>query len=657
MKKRIMCLWLALIIALSMVSASAETRTTVLIYMCGSDIQEDACWDIYEMALAETGKNINLVLLAGGARRWEFDEFKSGRCTLATVRDGDFDYIEDCGRQSMGSAETLASFLCAGLSEFPADRTVVILWNHGGGSEAGICFDEIYDEDSLNLKEIDEALSLTREALGGFHIDIFGCDACMMATYEMAAMLSHYDIDYFTASEELESGTGWDYTAWLQTLEQKPGIDNQALCRVIAESYMEAALEENPYDYLTMSTVSLPKVRQLEKSMEAFAAAMADKLKAGDFSAIRRARSRMYTFGSYYDGSWDMVDLGEALGAYAQIAPEYAAQARRDLEQAVIVNRQTKNLPACSGLSVFIPQDTAREYSEYSEGMDISAYIPNWMGFVNSYARALEQGQYIFAPSAPEQVSSGTTLFGDLISSFGLGGAYTWNQQTEAYEPPEEQTQAEISVSDSEFGFTAKLTEKDMEYLDYVEGALLMDISDEEGFGFVDLGLMQNNWIDWKNGTVYSKFDGTWPVFGDQMVPLYDQSVNERSRRSLIPVKLNGDYTYLVVVFTADGTEGKVIGANAGYDDNGLPIRKTTPLREGDVIVPVYTLYYGEAAEEDAELDEMEFEGQEIIWREGMTVTNEDIRDPEDPVDVLFCFVFNDIFGDYSLSDMIAFSI
>ena len=45
---------------------------------------------------------------------------------------------------------------------------------------------------------------------------------------------------------------------------------------------------------------------------------------------------------------------------------------------------------------------------------------------------------------------------------------------------------------------------------------------------------MRNNLIDWKTGTVVSLYDGSWPVFGEQLVPLYDQTSNENSRRSLI---------------------------------------------------------------------------------------------------------------------------
>ena len=185
---------------------------------------------------------------------------------------------------------------------------------------------------------------------------------------------------------------------------------------------------------------------------------------------------------------------------------------------------------------------------------------------------------------------------------------------------------------------------------------MMMDISDEETFGYVDLGLMQNNIIDWKSGAIYSLFDGTWPVLGDQLVPLYDQIVNEYGRRSLIPVKLNGEYTYLVVEFRAGSSQGRVLGANAGYDDNGLPIRSTTRLQEGDVVIPVYTLYVG--AQDGEDLEESEMEGDPIVWRDGMTVTYMSLSDDsgeEEPLPMMFCFVLNDVFGEYELTDLISF--
>ena len=655
MMKRIWIIVLTILSLALISSAHAETSTTLLVYMCGADLQSAACEDIYEMGIAEVGDNVNIVILAGGAEEWDFDEIQGNTRNLITLRDGSFESITDWGWKSMGSEDSLLEFLRYGLTEYPADRTVAVLWDHGAGSEAGVCFDDTTeDQDGLSLLEINNVLYDLHEQMGDYHIDIFGCDACMMATYEMAAMLSYYDIDYYIASEELEPGIGWHYTSWLEKLGKQPDMTAEELCGCIVDNYMEAGLKETPDDYLTLSVISLHEMGNLQEAVEKLASTMLGELQQGNVADLRRERSRMYSFGSYVDGSWDMVDMGAMLDAYARHDAENAALARKQLSKAVLYSRQTDNLQPCSGLSVLIPQDTKNEFETYAEGVDLSFYMPNWIGFVKAYTQQLQGGSYSFSATSAQQMS-GTGFLSQIAELFSdSGDVYGWNEETETY-TTEGRPDIPIAVSDGDYAFTAKLSEEDLQYLDYVEGMLALDISDEELSGYVDFGLMQNNLINWDTGDVYSLFDGSWPVFGEQMVPLYDQMSNERGRRSLIPVKLNGEYTYLVVEFTAGSNEGRIIGANAGYDENGLPIRTTTKLREGDIIIPVYTMYVGN--EDSDDMEETEFDGDEIIWRDGMTVTYEDLSDGDEPLEAMFCFVLNDIFGEYTMTDLIAFEI
>ena len=305
-------------------------------------------------------------------------------------------------------------------------------------------------------------------------------------------------------------------------------------------------------------------------------------------------------------------------------------------------------------MSILLPQDTAESFDEYREGFDISDLIPNWVNFVNAYVSELNGGSYTCSVSGTSQLTPGSESSETFVSFSWLGSCLQWDDETESYGG--ETGAEEYAISDEDEGFTVTLSGEDLMYLDYVEGMLMMDISDDETTAYVDFGTMQNNLIDWQNGTVVSLYDGTWPFFGGQPVPLYDQTSNDHSRRSLIPVKLNGEYTYLVVVFPAGGTEGRVVGANAGYDENGLPIRNMTRLQPGDEIIPVYTMYVFTDEEEDPE--ESEFDGEVIRWQDGMTVTYEDLSDDSDEgLQMLFAFIFNDIFGEYTLSDMISFEL
>ena len=658
MMKKILCciLFLAAVFAFSCAAAAGQT-TTLLVYMCGTDLQDAGCEDLVEMAEVEAGDAINVVVLAGGAKEWDLEDLKGNSRTLAVIRDGYFEELQDWGRGSMGSQDCLVEFLEYGMTNYPADRMIVILWDHGAGSEGGVCFDETAGDDGLTVVEINGALTSLEKKMPGYHINIFGCDACMMATYEMAAMLSHHNIDYYVASEELEPGNGWYYTGWLEALKDDPSISDEELCGYIIETFMEVGLENDPDDYLTLSAVKLSEVGALETCMEKFASVMTGQLKAGNLSAVRRGRSRMYTFGSFADGSWDMVDMGAVLDAYAQFDSATAAEAKRCLSRAVVLSSQTDNLDTCCGMSILLPQDTAESFDEYKAGFGLYDVIPNWVEFVNGYVDELNGGSYSCSIGGTCQFGSNYEYdfseSGTFVDSGWYSGCLVWDDEEECY--GEEIEAEEIAISDTDQGFTVTLSQEDLANLDYVEGMLLMDISDDETFAFVDFGLMQNNLINWNTGTVVSLYDGTWPVFGGQPVPLYDQTSNEHSRRSLIPVKLNGEYTYLVVVFPAGSTEGRIIGANAGYDENGLPIRNTTKLKPGDKIVPVYTCYTFQGDSDEPE--ESEFDGDEIIWEEGMTVTYEDLSDDEDPIPMMFCFVFNDIFGEDSMSDIISFEI
>ena len=653
MKKALFCI-LLLILTLALGSAAArEKTTTVLVYMCASDMPDAAIEDLYEMADVDNGDDINIVVLAGGTKSWDLEDFKDGSRNLLVLRDGDLETLEDWGRASMGKADTLTEFLQYGMTEYPADRTVVVLWDDGCGAEGGICFDKTARDDGLTIVEIDEALRKLQKQLPDFHINIFGCDACMMASYEIAAMLANYPIDYYVASEELEPGIGWYYTGWLDLLAEDPSMSDEDLCMAIIDTYMDESLADEPDDYLTLSAVSLAHVGALQDSMERFANIMIGQIENGNLSAVRRGRSRLYTFGSFDDGSWDMVDLGAALDAFAQFDPDNAAEAKNRLAKTVLYSAQTDNLDTCSGLSVLIPQDTAHEFDEFEAGFSLTGVIPNWVRFVSGYAAMLQGESYHFSVADTGSISSSAGFLESFVPVFSSpSGLWLWDDDAECYE---ETAADEITVTDSDQGFTAVLPQEDLPYLDYVEGMLLVDMSDAEMECYVDLGTTQNNLINWKTGKVCSLFDGSWPTLDGQLVSMYDQTNNEHSRRSLIPVKLNGAYTYLVVIFPAGGTEGRIIGANAGYDDSGLPIRSVTKLKNGDQIIPIYDMYY--ATDADEELQEEEFEGDPITWKDGMTVTYEDLSDEDEPMDMLFCFLFNDIFGEETMSEMISFAL
>ena len=85
----------------------------------------------------------------------------------------------------MGDPETLYDFIKFCEENYPADRKALILWNHGGGSDGGICYDEIFDMDDITFAELKEAfVRLYGESPYEKPFELIGFDACLMATLD-----------------------------------------------------------------------------------------------------------------------------------------------------------------------------------------------------------------------------------------------------------------------------------------------------------------------------------------------------------------------------------------------------------------------------------------------------------------------------------------
>ncbi len=201
-------------------NGSEEDIWTVFVYMCGSDLESidgSATDDLMEMQSAtELCSGLRFVIEADGAEDWWNDMCVSGKKQRLLISGGGCEVVYSGDSTNMGDPDTLTDFLNWGLSEYGSRHNVLDFWNHGGGSISGVCFDELHDDDSLSLKEIDAALSAVGENMSR-PFELIGSDACLMATVEFANIIATYG-NYMVASQDLESGYGWDYTAFATAL-------------------------------------------------------------------------------------------------------------------------------------------------------------------------------------------------------------------------------------------------------------------------------------------------------------------------------------------------------------------------------------------------------------------------------------------------------
>lgn len=260
---RVLCLLAG---AVFCVAEQEEADSIVFVYLCGSDLETEegvATDDLLEMIDAGTDDNVRFVVQTGGAKAWMAQEaIPADRTGRFEIHSGDLFPLYEGELENMGEAATLRLFLSGGLGRYRAEHFGLILWNHGSGSINGVCFDELFDMDSLTLKEICEALQ-------GFEdtFEFISVDACLMASVEAAQMVAPFS-RYMIASEELEPGSGWDYKALGGYLKAYPQADGEEIGRVIADRFLAANTLSEEEALATLSVTALHRLPALTEALD-----------------------------------------------------------------------------------------------------------------------------------------------------------------------------------------------------------------------------------------------------------------------------------------------------------------------------------------------------------------------------------------------------
>lgn len=291
-------------------------KWTVLVYICAdNDLERFGLSDINEMEQVGSSKDVNLVAqidrLSGGKGDTIADGNWVGTRRYFVTKDADTNKVTspmvmNLGETNMGNKKTLADFLKWGVSTYPADNVVVVVWNHGMGW-TGIAHDEEADEYmriedvAWALREGQKELSKVNKKASKFAVIDF--DACLMGTIEVAYEISD-TADFLVASEETEPGEGMPYADYLAPLVKNPALSAKELTKrmvgTYVYSYAKGGSATNQFvqgSPVTKSAVDLSKIPALVKKFDELGRSLlanhqtyAQLLisEAGRFGAIRR---------------------------------------------------------------------------------------------------------------------------------------------------------------------------------------------------------------------------------------------------------------------------------------------------------------------------------------------------------------------------------
>ena len=654
---------------------NGNDEVTVMIYMIGTDLESQygmATADINEILMGKKYDNINVTLQTGGCSKWKNSVFSNKEIERWAINSDNFLRLQcNLGRQSMTNPECLTDFIEYSADNFPANRNILILWDHGGGSATGYGYDENYPRSaSMSPDIIGKAIEES-----GVKFDFIGFDACLMANLETAIAIEPY-ADYLIGSEETEPGEGWYYTNWIEMLDKNPSTPTVTLGKQIINDYVKTSQSVRGAE-VTQSITDLGElIYNIKEPLITFSKAISEKINDDNYKQVATARGNTKEFSR--SSRLDQVDL-------VDLASKFDVDGSDELIAAVksaVKYNKTYNINNSYGISVYFPYSSLGMVNSMMTIYDNIDMDEEYTKMVKSFATCASSGQIVTQNSG----SYGTSLFDILMGSDysyddsyyssdnyydilnnafnnNQGGYDYYGDYGYSYEDPfnsgydEWYDNSMIDLMSTFFGRSnilkpsalnieekngqrvVSLTNDEWDLVDSV----LLNMFIDDGNGFIDLG--KDNVFEWNDqGDLIIDSDGTWLTVNDHPVAYYmvsDVYVDDSNYKTVgrIPAYLNNQKVDLIVNFTPENEYGTIVGAKLIYDSN-IQQKGLIPINDGDVIKFIcnYYTYDGEFVAEYQINDELVVNGELVL-------ANEKIDNK-----LIYSYCFRDIYGNNMLT-------
>ena len=564
-------------------AAAAEPGTWAIYwYLCGTDLESGggaATNDLNELLQVQLPENVKVIIETGGTETWHNELIDPSYIERFVYDSNGLTKVDQLPLSSMGDPNTLADFLSFASTNYPAQKQMMLFWNHGGGSVSGAAFDELYENDSLTLAEMYQAFSsvytLSTDAPP---FEVVGFDTCLMATLDTAYTFS--DIGkYLVASEELEPGNGWNYTGFVGSLAENTDISGAELGQIICDTYVEGCEAVGTQDRITLSVTDLNKAGALVTAYdnigkEALSYACADP---SFFADLGRSASKAENYGGNTDdqGYTNMVDLGDLVRNSANILPENESAVLSALDECVLYKVNGPYRQQATGLSCY--------YSYNSDVDDLNGFITASPSVAFKYLYAYE-----ITGTLPDDGM-------DYIEEM---------QYTELPEIPSIENanlqDAPLTVDDEGFA----VLDIGPDAANILTGVYFqLYYVDAEQDIMLLLGRDNDLFADWDNGVFKDNFRGVWGAIDGNLVYMELNYEGDDYNLYNVPVLINGEEYNLSVGYSFTDEAYYILGANKPLDESGMADKNLVQLQEGDEIT---TLHFAAALSSDtAELTQV----------------------------------------------------
>lgn len=588
---------------------SPDQTWLVMLYLAGdNNLEEELFYDLNEAEFAGSSSQVHIVAQFD---RYEGpnEDFQGDGDWTTTKRfyiEQDFDItqinspeIADLGEVDMSTPQALADFLSWAMTSYPADRTVLIMSNHGSGWLGG--WQDDGTEGNMYPNDLRTGLQQGLTAAGVDRLDMIGFDACLMAQMEIASTVAPY-ARYMVASEEYELGYGWAYAAFLNALSQNPGMSPANLSEKIVDSFIaediafgdveRAAGEiESQLQTQTLSAIDLDAYPALVAAFND----LAYQIQYIDQSSVASARSYAQSYDNIFEDESrqnqvppsyiDVAHFFQVLQSLQPDDPELNLaidNLQTALQAAVIAEKHGSSVSGSGGISVFFPNSTLYSWvgfedSNYSYPQIASSFSEEslWDDFLSFHYT-----QQAFDPA------TNTTVLASKSASFISPGA------GEIEFTPIQQTAAEIAANEV-VTLSTQITGTNIAYI-YTDIAYYWE--EDGSFLTADMNYIWADetrelggiyYPDWSDGTFTVSYEWEPVMFAltdgtnQSLALIYPLDYGPPDQPALYGVDgfytmANGGGEYeATITFTGEGEMREIMGRNLSADGLSAPFQIT----------------------------------------------------------------------------------
>ena len=651
---------------------SQDESVVVMEYVIGSNLENksgSASANIRQMKEAtKRGNALTFVMEAGGSDRWFTDGIDRSTYGRYEIAGGDLRKVDDLPFNTcMAEGKNLSDFIKWTKKNYPADRYMLVMWDHGGGVPYG------FGQDLINRKESDatgqgtmatsELVSAIDEA--GVKFDLIGFDACLMQDIEIATALEPYT-DYYLASEENEGTYGWYYTSPFGKLAADPGMSTEDFAADMLSSYDQLNTivkdEDGKPDALaTLSLVDTTLAKPAHEEFSRFLENAGEVIRddTGAYVSIGVAGTNAYGF------SDDMqIDLIDYLRILKRADVENDLGSDEDFDnlintiQAAVVSRNADSVSGINGTAFAFPYkeismygDTSRELKAMSMDKERQTFDEVFSIMAVQNKKAMENKDYA---SVMEEIASGegntiTSVMDTLLGQYDYTKEDWYVKGFEDYDTTE--ALIDIPLKETDEGYQIELPEKTWDIIADCQ-TMVYQKTEVEGYG-EGMRYIGKDYIGGEDadGHPLVTMDGSWVHIDGQIVCYEAEPVLETEQGDVftgkVRAELNGEDDIVLNIEwdpIEEGSDAPHTGHVTGYEiensSNPFSFMNTKgelSLNAGDTIQFIFDTY-----DEEGNLISTQPAGKKIIITKQKRLEVQDA--PIGDSDITFGGVLTDVY-------------